>query len=28
VELLYKEISESIPQEMTSRAYGKLVKFR
>jgi LysR family transcriptional regulator, hydrogen peroxide-inducible genes activator len=28
VELLYKEISESIPQEMTSRAYGKIVKFR
>lgn len=28
VELLYKEISDSIPQEMTSRAYGKVVKFR
>lgn len=28
VELLYKEISDSIPQDMTSRAYGKVVKFR
>lgn len=28
VELLYKEISETIPQEMTSKAHGKVVKFK
>jgi LysR family hydrogen peroxide-inducible transcriptional activator len=28
VELLYKEISENIPQEMTSKAYGKIVRFK
>ncbi|EKB49572.1 hydrogen peroxide-inducible genes activator [Cecembia lonarensis] len=28
VELLYKEISDSIPQNMTSKAHGKVVKFR
>lgn len=28
VELLYKEITESIPQEMTSKAHGKVVRFK
>ncbi|WP_291781434.1 LysR substrate-binding domain-containing protein [Cecembia sp.] len=28
VELLYKEIADSIPQDMTSIAHGKVVKFR
>ncbi|MEB2774873.1 LysR substrate-binding domain-containing protein [Algoriphagus sp. D3-2-R+10] len=28
VELLFKEISDSIPQEMTSRAHGKIVRFK
>ncbi|MFL0685188.1 MAG: hydrogen peroxide-inducible genes activator [Algoriphagus aquaeductus] len=28
VELLYKEITEAIPQEMTSKAHGKIVRFK
>jgi LysR family hydrogen peroxide-inducible transcriptional activator len=28
VELLYQDISDSIPQNMTSKAHGKVVKFR
>ncbi|TVP48655.1 MAG: hydrogen peroxide-inducible genes activator [Mongoliibacter sp.] len=28
VELLYREISDNIPQEMTSKAYGKMVRFK
>ncbi len=28
VELLYREITESIPQEMTSKAHGKIVRFK
>ena len=28
VELLYREITESIPQEMTSKAHGKVVRFK
>jgi len=28
VELLYKEITSSIPEEMTSKAHGKVVKFK
>ncbi|AMQ55399.1 hydrogen peroxide-inducible genes activator [Algoriphagus sanaruensis] len=28
VELLYKEITEAIPQEMTSKAHGKVVRFK
>ncbi|MFD2035725.1 hydrogen peroxide-inducible genes activator [Belliella marina] len=28
VELLYKEITASIPQEMTSKAHGKIVRFK
>jgi LysR family hydrogen peroxide-inducible transcriptional activator len=28
VELLYKEITESIPAEMTSKAHGKIVRFK
>lgn len=28
VELLYKEITDSIPQEMTSKAHGKIVRFK
>ena len=28
VELLYHEITESIPQEMTSKAHGKVVRFK
>jgi LysR family hydrogen peroxide-inducible transcriptional activator len=28
VELLYKEITASIPQEMTLRAHGKIVRFK
>ncbi|WP_130274427.1 hydrogen peroxide-inducible genes activator [Cecembia calidifontis] len=28
VELLFKEISESIPHEMTSKAHGKVVRFK
>ena len=27
VELLYKEITESIPQSMTSKAHGKIIRF-
>jgi LysR family hydrogen peroxide-inducible transcriptional activator len=28
VELLYKEITDSIPEEMTSKAHGKIVRFK
>ncbi|MCE7055038.1 hydrogen peroxide-inducible genes activator [Algoriphagus sp. AGSA1] len=28
VELLYKEITDAIPQEMTSKAHGKIVRFK
>lgn len=28
VELLYREISDTIPQEMTSKAHGKIVRFK
>ncbi|MBN7809626.1 LysR family transcriptional regulator [Algoriphagus sp. H41] len=28
VELLYKEITEAIPEEMTSKAHGKIVRFK
>ncbi len=28
VELLYKEITEAIPQDMTSKAHGKIVRFK
>ena len=28
VELLFKEITDSIPQEMTSKAHGKIVRFK
>jgi LysR family hydrogen peroxide-inducible transcriptional activator len=28
IEILYNEISLSIPQEMTSKAHGKIVKFK
>ncbi|MBC6365633.1 hydrogen peroxide-inducible genes activator [Algoriphagus sp. AK58] len=28
VELLYREITEAIPQEMTSKAHGKIVRFK
>jgi LysR family hydrogen peroxide-inducible transcriptional activator len=28
VELLYKEITDAIPQEMTSKAHGKVVRFK
>ena len=28
VELLYNEITEAIPQEMTSKAHGKIVRFK
>lgn len=28
VELLYKEITDSIPQDMTSKAHGKIVRFK
>lgn len=28
VELLYREITDSIPQEMTSKAHGKIVRFK
>ena len=28
VELLYKEITDSIPRDMTSRAHGKIVRFK
>ncbi len=28
VELIFKEITDSIPQEMTSKSHGKIVRFK